>query len=87
MRNLIERSVLLSSGSYIDAADLGLRAHVKESAKFRNGNLSTLDEMEKEHIHRVLLATNHNLTKAADVLGITRATLYSKIKRYNLSTS
>jgi two-component system, NtrC family, response regulator AtoC len=86
MRNLIERSVILSSRSQIDVRDLGLPVQLKVAAKTGNGELSTLDEMERDHIHRVLIATKHNLSKAADVLGITRATLYSKIKRYHLST-
>jgi DNA-binding NtrC family response regulator len=86
MRNLIERSVILSNRSNIDAQDLGLPSQAKAAAKKRNGELTSLDEMEREHIHRVLVATNHNLSRAADILGITRATLYSKIKRYQLST-
>jgi transcriptional regulator with PAS, ATPase and Fis domain len=85
MRNLIERSVVLSNRSQIDVQDLGLPAQPKGTRIVQNGTLSSLDEMEKEHIHRVLLATNHNLTRAADILGITRATLYSKMKRYHLS--
>ncbi len=86
MINLIERSVILADRSTIDASDLALPAQSKISAQFRNGELTSLDEMEKEHIHRVLDATHNNLSRAAEILGITRATLYSKIKRYNLPT-
>ena len=86
MRNLIERSVILSNRSHIDVQDLGLPSQAKAAAKIRNGELTTLDEIERDHIHRVLIATNNNLSRAADILGITRATLYSKIKRYHLSS-
>ena len=41
----------------------------------------TLDEMEKDHIRRTLDRCHGNLTQAAELLGITRQTLYNKMKR------
>jgi DNA-binding NtrC family response regulator len=41
----------------------------------------SLDEMEKEHIRRTIDHCHGNLTKAAELLGITRQTLYNKMKR------
>ena len=41
----------------------------------------TLDEMEKNHIRRTIDHCHGNLTKAATLLGITRQTLYNKMKR------
>ncbi|UKK51253.1 response regulator [Prevotella sp. E13-17] len=41
----------------------------------------SLDEMEKEHIRRAIDHCHGNLTQAADLLGITRQTLYNKMKR------
>ena len=43
--------------------------------------LVTLDEMEKEHIRRTIDHCHGNLTQAAELLGITRQTLYNKMKR------
>lgn len=43
----------------------------------------TLDEMEKEHIRRTIDHCHGNLTQAAELLGITRQTLYNKMKRLN----
>lgn len=40
----------------------------------------TLDEMEKDHIRRTIDRCHGNLTQAAELLGITRQTLYNKIK-------
>jgi DNA-binding NtrC family response regulator len=85
MINLIERSAILSSRSYIDAKDLGVPISTR-SSQVLDSELTTLDDLEKVHIERVLTATKHNLTRSAEILGITRATLYSKIRRYNLST-
>ena len=41
----------------------------------------TLDEMEADHIRRAIDRCHGNLSKAADLLGITRQTLYNKMKR------
>jgi len=41
----------------------------------------SLDEVEKEHIRRTLDRCHGNLTQAAELLGITRQTLYNKMRR------
>jgi DNA-binding NtrC family response regulator len=43
--------------------------------------VATLDEVEADHIRRALDRCHGNLSKAADMLGITRQTLYNKMKR------
>ncbi len=43
--------------------------------------MATLDEVEADHIRRALDRCHGNLSKAADLLGITRQTLYNKMKR------
>ncbi len=40
----------------------------------------TLDELEQQHVHRVVDQCHGNMSKAAELLGITRQTLYRKIK-------
>ena len=47
----------------------------------------SLEELEKEHILRVLRETNYNKSKASAVLGIDRATLYRKAQRYGIELS
>jgi len=44
-----------------------------------------LQDVEKQHIRRVLRLTSWNIKKASETLGISRVTLYKKIKQYNLS--
>lgn len=88
MANLIERSVILCTGTEIEPADLGLPSPSKSSPRIvEDSGLSSLEEMEKDHIRKVISASNKNLSRAAEILGITRSTLYSKIRRYNLEDS
>ena len=49
------------------------------------GKLS-LEEMERQHIGRVLAAEGGNISNVAKVLGINRTTLYHKIKKYGLAS-
>jgi DNA-binding NtrC family response regulator len=46
----------------------------------------TLEDVEKEHILKILEQTGGNQIKASQVLGINRKTLYKKIKKYNIFT-
>ena len=48
---------------------------------------SRADDMEKEHIIRVLRQTGGNKKKAAEILGIERRTLYNKAKRLGIDFS
>ena len=45
------------------------------------GEIVTLDEVEADHIRRTIDHCHGNLSKAAELLGITRQTLYNKMKR------
>jgi DNA-binding protein Fis len=44
----------------------------------------TLEDVEKEHILKILEETGGNQMKASQVLGINRKTLYKKIKKYSI---
>jgi DNA-binding NtrC family response regulator len=48
------------------------------------GTMSSLEEMEKAHILKVLQDVNFNKSKASEILGIDRATLYRKAQRYGI---
>ncbi len=48
-----------------------------------NSEVVTLDEVESEHIRRAIDRCHGNLSKAAEMLGITRQTLYNKMKKLN----
>lgn len=46
----------------------------------KNREVVTLDELEQQHVHRVVDQCHGNMSKAAELLGITRQTLYRKLK-------
>ncbi len=89
MINLVERSMILCQGPYIEASDLGLPTASKSAMRLteEDTGLSSLEELEKEHIRKVISASGKNLSTAARILGITRSTLYSKIKKYELEAA
>jgi two-component system response regulator AtoC len=88
LRNVIERAIILCAGDRIHASELplgGLEDWTAGPLEEREQLLS-LDEVESLHIQRILAATGQNLSKAAEILGVTRTTLYNKMRKYNLGT-
>ena len=61
-----------------------LRRTIEDKA---NSNISTINELEAKAIQEAVTASNGDLTKAATGLGIGRATLYRKVKQYNIDPS
>jgi DNA-binding NtrC family response regulator len=86
LRNIIERAVILCAGDRIHAQDLPLGgAETTELAATEDGDqLLSLEEVERLHIERVYLASAGNLSRSAEILGITRTTLYHKLRKYGL---
>jgi DNA-binding NtrC family response regulator len=81
LKNVIERALLLCPGNAIAPHDLTLsNIHLKENPSAP----LTIEEVEKEHIRKILSSVEGNRTKAARILGISRSTLGEKIKKYNL---
>jgi transcriptional regulator of acetoin/glycerol metabolism len=80
LKNALERAVVLCRGAELTAADFHFGVE-KEEQEMKGLPLS---EVEKKHIGRVLRDMGWNISRSARVLGIDRATLYSKIKRYEL---
>jgi two-component system response regulator AtoC len=84
LENTIERAVILAQNSEIQLADL-LQKNSPLVGSASPGR--SLEEIEKNHIISILNETGRNYSKAAKILGISRATLYSKAKTYGLSVN
>ncbi len=87
LENAIERAVVLAQGNVIDLADLPQEVRGGHSSADGSYQVNTvrLSEVEEIIIRRVLSRTGWNIKRSAELLGITRATLYSKIRKFGLA--
>jgi two-component system, NtrC family, response regulator AlgB len=87
LANAIERAVILCNGTELQLGDLPDHLQGSHDASHVDlGAMVSLEELEKEHIKRILGKTN-SLEQAAQILGIDPATLYRKRKKLNLMAS
>jgi NtrC-family two-component system response regulator AlgB len=77
LRNAIERGVILSKGPLIDLAHLPGQLTQPAAPRIELGGPVTLEDLEAEHIRRVV-ASAASLDQAAAILGIDPSTLYRK---------
>jgi len=86
LENAIERAVLVAKGSEIAVADLpeSIREESTTSTDFVIPAHRTLAEIEKMAILQTLQRTNWNKQEAAQILGLYRPTLYSKMKKHDI---
>ncbi len=87
LRNVIESSVILSPSDLLDVADLRLDHHATPAATSTSSNPwqpNSLKEVEEEHIRKVLEHVHWNKKRAAELLGIERSTLYSRIRNLGI---
>ncbi len=86
LRNVVERAVILAPGPEVGLADLPERIaqpRQRPAAAFTVGGPVTLEQLEIEHIRRVL-TDSATLDVAARTLGIDPSTLYRKRRQYGL---
>jgi len=79
LENSVERAVILAKGDLVDITDLHQKGMAPTPAAKPARNLK---EMEREHILSTLRETGENYSEAARILGISRMTLYNKVKEY-----
>ncbi|WP_253161491.1 sigma 54-interacting transcriptional regulator [Stieleria tagensis] len=88
LRNVIERAVVLNSGTSIESKHLLLTPaqHADTDSSAAAASTSAVDvslaDLERSHIERVLRHTDGNKSRAASILGIERSTLDRKLKRF-----
>lgn len=92
LENCIERATALGEGKLIDVADLPPSVVTRLASAESSGNghpqstltSSDLEEIEQATIRRVFEQVHGDKVTAGKMLGISRATLYRKLKRYNI---
>jgi DNA-binding NtrC family response regulator len=84
LENTIERLVVLSRGSVIDVQDLPFKASGPDLHERLFADLPSLDELERRYLVHVIEQVGGNRTRAAEVLGIDRRTLYRMAERFGI---
>ncbi len=82
LQHTIEKAVILSDGGMISAEDIDGGNQTRREKPLEE--VQTLDEMESRMIEKTIKECEGNLSVVAARLGISRQTLYNKIKRYGL---
>jgi len=88
LKNLIERTVLvynqntLRKKEFTEATQIG--DVTKNTVEIQKGAPRTLEQVEAETIRRTIADCENNMSRVAEVLGISRATLYRKLDKYHL---
>lgn len=83
LENAIERAVVINKSGSISPDDLPLQMAGTPAQLEDNGD-SSLADVERRHIKRMLDENNWNISRTAELLHIDRATLYNKIEKYGL---
>ena len=79
LENIIERALVVGNGKEIKVKDLPL------SREMSADQTESLDDLEKQHIRRILDKYSWNISRAAKALQVDRVTLYNKIRKFDLS--
>ena len=91
LRNAIERAVILADGGFIRSEHLPVSPRRTRNDEEGAGPLPAggvnLEDLERSLVVKALTQARHNKTRAAKLLGLTRAQLYSRIEKYGLAES
>lgn len=88
LKNLIERSVLVSRKDHLGVEDLRSQLELspgkKGSLQLPEVGTITLDELEVQMIRKAMEFHRNKISRVANALGITRSTLYRRLEKYNI---
>lgn len=83
LQNMVQRLVVMASGDWLDLADLEAGGALGHERREEGGPLR-LEDVERQHIQRVLRLMGGRRGETAEALGIDRKTLRQKLRRYQL---
>jgi len=83
LQNAVEHAVILAKGEMITEADIPHA--LREAFPRTKAHITSLQDSEKSLILRVLKETQGNKYRAAKILGITRSTLYGKLRKHGIT--
>lgn len=83
LKNIVQRGYYMSTGDQIENMEVLLKDK-EEKSQVSESEGETLKDLEKNSIEHALFLNNGNAVKAAEDLSISRATIYRKIKAYDI---
>ncbi|MCU0645324.1 MAG: sigma 54-interacting transcriptional regulator, partial [bacterium] len=83
LQNIIERAVIMEQESELSLEFIPLASTAAPNIPPQKSN-GTLEELEREHIKKVIEQVNYNKSEAARILGIARKTLREKMQKYGI---
>jgi two-component system NtrC family response regulator len=84
LQNKLKSAVIMAEGTHIQAEDLSLLVRDDEPSMDTLNLREVREHAESRAIRNAFLVAEHNMSKTAELLGVTRPTLYSLIERYHL---
>jgi two-component system NtrC family response regulator len=84
LQNKVKSSVIMTTGTQVTAIDLGFFDHKDKSFELSLNLRTVREQAESIAIQKAYAISDGNMSKAADLLGVTRPTLYSLIDKYEL---
>jgi len=82
LKNAIERAIIFGKGTTLSPEDLPESVRTADSGAV--AGMRSLEDIEREAIQKTLDGTHYKITRAAEILGISRKTLLDKRKKYGL---
>ena len=87
LESRVKRGVIMAEGSQVTAEDMELDGTEEGSASMPLNLRKVRESAEKQAVVAALSYTNDNITEAANLLGVSRPTLYSMLDKYQLEKS
>jgi two-component system NtrC family response regulator len=85
LQNKVKSSVIMTTGTQVTAIDLGFFNHQSENVALSLNLRTVREQAESIAIQKSYALAEGNMSKTADLLGVTRPTLYSLIEKYELT--
>jgi len=83
LENVLERAAFLCDANLITAKDLSINDYDVPADKIKYNKCA--DILDLEHLKETLAATNGNVKKAAEILGVARSSIYRKLSKHNIT--
>jgi len=84
LQNIIERAVIMEQGSELSLDFIPISLAATPTLQPQVSSNGTLEDLEREHIKKVIEQVNYNKSEAARILGIARKTLREKMQKYGI---